>query len=203
MGKRKDFWKFSKQEKFDLLISWLVLSFAFAIVINPLLFNITNWLESLPIAMFAVGTGFIFHEIAHRQAARHFGFVSEFRAWYTGLGLALLIAVATGGRFIFAAPGATYFFGENVTRKQNGIISAAGPSINIILGIVLLLIVIFLPMGEVIGKILFFSSMINFWFAFFNLLPVFMLDGKKVLHWKPEVWVLLMGTAAFFVFLMW
>ncbi len=200
MAKKRDFWKFSEKEKIDLFISWITLSIAFAVVINPVFFNLSNLLISLPIALVAVGTGFVFHELAHRQAARHYGFVSEFRAWYPGLAFALLIAIVTGGRFIFAAPGATYFFANNVTLKQNGIISVVGPIINIILGL-FLLIASFFVMDEFFKIVLIYSSMINFWFALFNMIPIYPLDGSKVLAWNPLVWIIVVGISALLVFM--
>jgi Zn-dependent protease len=196
----KDFWYFSEIEKRDLFISWLTLSVAFALVINPIFFNFKNLIVSLPIALVAVGTGFVFHELAHRQAARHFGFHSEYRAWYPGLIFAVGLAILTMGRFIFAAPGATYFFGNDVTKKQNGIISAAGPAVNIIIGISLLSIS-FIPLDAFIRNILFYSAMINFWFAFFNLLPIFILDGTKIIQWNKGVWAILIIIAGFFAFI--
>lgn len=199
MAKKKNFWKFSKQEKTDLIISWLTLSLAFALVINPVFFNLTNLIISLPIALVAVGTGFIFHELAHRQAARHYGFVSEFRAWYPGLAFAVILAIMTGGRFIFAAPGAVYFFGNNVSTKQNGIISVVGPLTNIIFGLILLLVSFFI-LDSFATMVLQISSMINFWFALFNMLPIYPLDGSKVLTWSPAAWLAVIGVSAVFVF---
>ncbi|MDD3084084.1 MAG: site-2 protease family protein [Candidatus ainarchaeum sp.] len=202
-SKKKGFWNFSKQEKIDLIISWFTLSIAFTWLIQNRILGIpelgfnTAISIAIPVGFIAVGTGFVLHELAHRQAARHFGFVSEYRAWYPMLGLAVLFAIFTG--FIFAAPGATYFFGNNVSRKQNGIISASGPTINLIAGIILLGIS-FLFKDSLISIILLFTSTINFWFAFFNLLPIWVLDGKKVLYWKPEVWIILFGIAVAFVF---
>jgi Zn-dependent protease len=194
-SKKKGFWSFSKQEKIDLLVSWITLSIAFSLVLMS--FDLTSALSgvigylppllAVPIAFVAVGTGFIFHELAHRQAARHFGFVSEYRAWYPMLLLAVIFAFLTG--WILAAPGATYFFGRNVSRKQNGIISVAGPVINTIIGILLLLISLAFA-SELIKIVLVSAARINFFFALFNLLPIWILDGEKVLAWNPIAWFL-------------
>ena len=198
----KDFWYFSKQEKIDLLVSWIVLSAAFMWLVNNRFIALPGMSlsmalsMSIPIALVAVGTGFVLHELAHRQTARHFGFHSEYRAWYPLLGLALVFAIFTG--WILAAPGATYFFGQNVSKKQNGIISAAGPAINLIIGILLLVISYFV--GGILGMILGYASMINFWFAFFNLLPIFILDGTKIIQWNKGVWAILIIIAGFFAF---
>ncbi len=206
MSKRKNYWAFSSQEKIDLLISWITLSVAFTIVLVN--FNLTSIFAggnfgylpiviAAPIALVAVGTGFVFHELAHRQAARHFGFVSEYRAWYPILGLAVVFAFLTG--WILAAPGATYFFGQNVTRKQDGIISVAGPVVNVILGIILLLLSLAFT-SELLQIVLIASARINFFFALFNLLPIWILDGKKVLAWNPGVWFLAILIPALSIF---
>ena len=203
---KKSAWYFSNKEKKDLLISWIVLSLAFTLVLLRvrLIGDLLNSGKPLPlelavlIAFVAVGTGFVFHELAHRQAARHFGFHSEYRAWYKMLGLAVIFAAISG--WIIAAPGATYFFGQNVTRKQNGIISLAGPTINLILGF-LFLTIGFLILGTFVGNILIAASMINFFFAFFNLLPILMLDGSKVVAWNPLVWIVSISIAGIMSFM--
>jgi len=199
MPQKQSIFHFSPQESKDLIISWLTLSLAFAVVINPAFFNISNLFYSLPIALLAVGTGFVFHELAHREAAKYFGFKSEFRAWYPGLLIALGLAIATMGQFIFAAPGATYFLGENVSRKQNGLISLAGPFTNIVLGILLLIIGAQFA-DKFIQLIFVYAGTINFWFALFNLLPIFPLDGAKVISWKPGVWVFFILISGILVF---
>ena len=202
----KSIWHFSKKEKIDLTLSWIILSLAFSLVLlrfklfSDLLVAGSNmpFEVAIPIAFIAVGTGFVFHELAHRQAARHYGFHSEYRAWYPMLGMAVVFAFLTG--WILAAPGATYFFGQNVSRKQNGMISFAGPLINIILGFLFLLIGLSFN-GTIIATIIVSVAMINFFFAFFNLLPILMLDGSKVIAWDPKVWIIgiaIAGIMSFF-----
>jgi Zn-dependent protease len=200
MAKKNSLFYFSPQEKKDLIISWLTLSLAFAVVINPVFFDISNLLFSFPIALLSVGTGFVLHELAHREAAKHYGFHSEFRAWYPGLAIALGLAIVTMGRFIFAAPGATYFFGENVTRKQNGIISIAGPLTNIVLGVTLAIISALIG-DEMLATVTGYAAIINFWFALFNMIPIYPLDGSKVLAWKPAVWLGIIAVAGLLVFM--
>lgn len=196
---KKSIFYFSPQEKKDLLISWITLSIAFALLISPTLLGITDFLFGLAIAIVAVGTGFIFHELAHREMAKHYGFHSEFRAWYPGLALALILAIVTMGQFTFAAPGATYFYATNVSKKQNGIISAAGPIVNIILGLILLLAGL-ATSDALLKTILLSSAMINYWFALFNLIPIYPLDGSKIIKWNFPIWIALIAISAFLVF---
>lgn len=187
-------------ERNDLIISWLTLSFAFSLLISDNFLNLMNLVEAIPIALVAVGTGFVFHEMAHRQMARRFGFHAEFRAWKMGLVFAVVVAIMSGGRFIFAAPGATYVFAQNISVKKNGKISMAGPATNIVLGFILMFFSLLSP-TDLVFKILFYSAWINFWFAFFNMLPIGPLDGTKILVWNKRVWIaglLVAGIMALF-----
>ncbi len=188
------------RERNDLIISWLTLSIAFALVISDNFLNLMSLAEALPIALVAVGTGFVAHEMAHRQVARRYGFHSEYRAWMGGLAFAVLLAFVSGGRFIFAAPGATYIFATDISVKQNGKISIAGPATNLVIGIALLLIGLFMAEGFA-STVLGYAAFINFWFAFFNLLPFGPLDGKKVMAWNAGVWLAAIAVAAFLAFL--
>lgn len=199
-SKKKGLFYFSPQEKKDLIISWLTLSLAFAIMINPVFFNISNLIISFPIALIAVGTGFVLHELAHREAAKYYGFHSEFRAWYQGLFIALALAIITGGRFLFAAPGATYFFAEKVTLKQNGLISLAGPATNLVIGLMLMIIASTFK-GDFLGVVFNLAGQVNFFFAFFNLLPILILDGSKIFAWNKIVWLFFFGISAILVFI--
>ena len=199
-AEKKGLFYFSPQEKKDLIISWLTLSLAFALMINPVFFNITNLLISFPIALIAVGTGFVLHELAHREAAKYYGFHSEYRAWYQGLILAVGLAIITQGSFIFAAPGATYFFAEKVSIKQNGIISISGPLTNLVLGLLLMMIATFFE-GDFLNTVFSLAGQINFFFALFNLLPILMLDGSKVFAWNKAIWGVFFAISAVLVFL--
>ncbi|MCX6798671.1 MAG: site-2 protease family protein [Candidatus Diapherotrites archaeon] len=185
-------------ERNDLLLSWITLSIAFALVISDNFLSLMSIADALPTALIAVGTGFVFHEMAHRNVARKFGFHAEFRAWTGGLIFAVLIAVISGGRFIFAAPGATYIFAQNISREKNGKISIAGPITNLVIGFVLLIAAV--ALGGFFSTVLGSAALINFYFAFFNLLPFGPLDGTKVMAWNSGIWGATIGIAAIMSF---
>lgn len=185
----KDSWdKMNKKERNDLIISWLTISLAFAWLIKNVLSNIlpfpNDFAMAIPIAIVGVGTGFVFHEMGHRQVAKHFGAHAEFRAWNTGLIIAIISAVIF--RFIFAAPGAVYIYGPHLTRKQNGLISLAGPLTNIIIATIAFATALFT--SGFIELILMYTAMINLFLAFFNMLPIPPLDGSKVMAWDVRIW---------------
>jgi len=115
---------------------------------------------------------------------------AEFRAWQFGLIFAILSAFVG---FIFAAPGAVYIYG-NITRKQNGYISIAGPAVNIVVALFFGLIAFAVPNGIVnlTGTI---GFQINMFLAMFNLIPFGPLDGVKVFVWSKTVWLVTFAIA--------
>jgi Zn-dependent protease len=143
------------------------------------------------ISLFTAGIGFVFHELAHKFVAQHYGCVAEFRAFNQMLYLALGLAAVIG--FIFAAPGAVMISGR-VTLRENGKISLAGPLTNFVLAIVFLGLSFKAP-------ILFVGFFINTWLGLFNLLPFGNFDGKKILDWHRYVWLgmVLVGIALLWV----
>jgi len=92
---------------------------------------------------------------------------------------------------VFAAPGAVIIQGH-VSPKQNGLISAAGPVANLVLALV------FLALSPWLGIVAYYGYLINAWLALFNLIPVWLLDGKKVLHWNKPIYFALLFLAAVF-----
>ncbi|MDD5162979.1 MAG: site-2 protease family protein [Candidatus ainarchaeum sp.] len=177
----------NKTEFRDLFISYITISVAFAILLGRDFLNIGNFNDfsfALATSMIAVGAGFILHELAHRQVAKHFGAHAEYRVWNFGLIFAL---ISSFFGFIFAAMGAVYIEGENIDRRQNGIISIAGPLTNIAIGIVFALILV-LSANPMTIEIARYGILINLWLGFFNLLPIPPLDGSKVLVWNPLIW---------------
>jgi Zn-dependent protease len=173
----------SSKEVLDLLIAWLGVSFAFYLVLFRPALSYASLENVLPliITLVVVGSSFVLHELLHKFTAQHFGFWSEFRASYTMLAFAILFAAIAG--IVFAAPGATMIYGPAITKRQNGIISAAGPLLNLALGGLFLLLYLLTPSGGVLSALGQLGFIINVWFSAFNLLPIGPLDGKKVLDW--------------------
>jgi Zn-dependent protease len=119
----------------------------------------------LKIGLFLVA-GFIsilVHELGHALMARKFGAYSE------------ITLQAFGG---YAA-----YSGVRLSRPQSFAVTAAGPVVQILLGIALLVAFRYLPeMNHNIGYFLVTLMQISIFWAVLNLLPVLPLDGGQMLN---------------------
>ena len=168
--------KFSPIEQRDLVKAWFVIALAFAIVFNGGLGFESDFFILIVFSAITVGLGFLLHELAHKYVAQMYGCWAEFRAFNGMLWLALICSFFG---FVFAAPGAVMIHGNYISRKMNGLISAAGPATNYVLALV------FLGIGQLGGNIFgtlgAYGFMINAWLGLFNMIPFGQFDGRKIL----------------------
>lgn len=141
----------------------------------------------------AVGSGFLLHELAHKFVAQYYGYLSEFRGDFKMMFFAMLIAL-TG--FVLLAPGAVLIMGRP-SKKKNGIISTAGPFINLLLAF--LFIILTLTFTGFWGQVFLISFMVNVWLGLFNMIPVWVLDGKKILQWNNKVYFTMLTIFVIFL----
>ena len=181
---------FTSHEIRDIIISMLVIAGVFAYVFRGI--NQGNFISLIPVTLVAVGFGFVLHELAHKFVAVRYGFYAEYRLWVEGLVLAIVTA-ALG--FVFAAPGAVYIHGQYISREENGKISIAGPLTNIALAVIFFVSIQFVSFSPILALVCSLGFTINSFLAFFNLLPIGILDGAKVLKWNPVIWVATTGIA--------
>ncbi len=188
-----------KKEIQDIVIADLVLTLAFALTLSGGIYYIHTagfahtFIIGLEISFVAVTLSFVLHELMHKFVAQHFGAVAGFRTSDIGL----IITLFTGAMgFLFGIPGATMIYASNFTKKENGIVSLAGPLTNfVVFGVFFAaLIVINPPVTSFMFSLLFFTVFISLWLAFFNMLPIFPLDGSKVLAWNKLVYVIIMSV---------
>ncbi len=180
----------SKTEKIHLTIALLVLTLAFTISFSGGLTGVEleNFLRTFSLSFVAVGTAFLFHELAHRMVARKYGCWAEFRMWPMGLMMALFFSFMG---FVFAAPGAVMISGQ-ITEEQNGYISASGPATNWLVGTLFLAgSYVLLINGHYLWVPLAFVCFINLFIGGFNLLPFGPLDGAKIFRWSVPNYILL------------
>ncbi|HUU74471.1 MAG TPA: peptidase M50 [Methanoregulaceae archaeon] len=192
--------RISVRERQDLIIAWIAISLAFSLIFIRPGATIALFLFFLGVSLVTVGVGFILHELAHKFTAMKYGFWAEFRK--NNLMLLVAVALAALVGVVFAAPGATMIYGPAITREQNGKISAAGPLTNLLLCIPF---AVLLAMGSVvdfrlIGINVFYTLgliglQVNAMIAVFNMLPIGVLDGRKVLAWNKLVFLVLIAAS--------
>ncbi|MCX6775322.1 MAG: site-2 protease family protein [Candidatus Micrarchaeota archaeon] len=183
-------------EMIDIIVSVLALAFAFSI----------SRLEFFPIILLTVGVGFVAHELAHRFVANHYGAKAFYRAWPEGLLFMFATAAITGGKFLFAAPGAVYIYSTYLSKRENGIISISGAVMNFLLAIFFLFVAVAIgvggtPKADMLAEsFISFGTYMNLYLAFFNMIPIPPLDGSKVIAWSFPVWAAFMLILVILVF---
>jgi Zn-dependent protease len=135
------------------------------------------------------GLAFIHHELAHKLTAQQYGLWSEFRIDPFGALVSLLTAISP---FKIIAPGAVRVFGSRITLEGMGKIALAGPLTNIIQVPVFVFLSMFYPLFWV-------AAIMNADLALFNLIPLSILDGRKVFRWNKTIWT----TAFVAAFIVW
>ncbi len=193
--------RFSSTEIKHIVISTMVLAFAFTLIFAQR-WTIDSIIDKFPVMLFLVVLSFLFHELAHKYTAQRFGCWAEFRKWDAGLLLALAIVVISGGNLLFAAPGAVVIYSEWLSVRENGLISVSGPLTNIILMVLFIFVGFAFPiLKHTYGEMIFYGMYINGILAWFNLWPVWRLDGTDIFHWNKTVWISLFGFSFLSVFL--
>jgi Zn-dependent protease len=136
--------------------------------------------EALLVNSILFVAAFLLHEYAHKLVANFSGLWAEFRLNMIGV---LLTALSIFTPFFkIISPGVTMISGVADT-KTLGKIAIWGPVVNIIMSLALLP-VLFLPKGSILLP----SFYLNGFIAVFNLLPIGILDGKKVFDYSKLIW---------------
>ena len=185
--------KGSSREHRDLAISTIFLTTAMTIIYSRSFRMSTdptlNILLLVLMCFVLVSVSFVAHEMGHRWFARKYGAWAEYRMFPLGLLVSLFTAFMG---ILFAAPGAVVISGR-IDTKQYGIISAAGPAVNLVLGAAFLA-VFHMTTGSVHVIAYLFASL-NIFLALFNLLPIPPLDGSKIMRWSTPALALMLICA--------
>jgi Zn-dependent protease len=188
----------------DIIVADLVLSFAFTMILSGgILYGslkVSTFLEWFAISLVAVSFSFVLHEMMHKFVAQHYGAVAAFRRSDNGLMITLITSLLG---FLVGIPGATVIYAHNFTKEQEGYVSLAGPLTNFVVFAAFLALFIGVygvpgnlmakinsvaNSGDFVGLLLITTMQVSLILAFFNMLPIWPLDGSKVLRWSKAVY---------------
>jgi Zn-dependent protease len=196
----------------QILVSVAAISIALGIVFaepSGIMEYPVEFMVFLAPLLVTVGSGFIMHEMAHKLVAIYYGAQAKFRMWTQGI---VFMMVTSLFGVLFAAPGAVYIHARHITKRQNGMISLAGPALNV--GLIAFFVVLqfvapvqqyysflaALPaafagfgMSRGILHVWQFGAAMNLILALFNMIPAFPLDGSKVYAWSRIAWFASVG----------
>ncbi len=195
---------FTREELTALGIAVVVLTLCFSVAFMGGILDLlamkssdrTIFFEILPVAFVSVLTAFALHELAHKISANYFGHYAAFSYSKQGLILAAILSFLFG--VLFAAPGAVFIYGQP-TRRENGIISLAGPITNLILGIifsvlffVFVVFSLFVKASSFLASAFFLIATINIFIGGFNMIPIMPFDGSKIWKWNKVVYIVML-----------
>lgn len=188
--------QFTSREIISILVAWAVLSIAISYkYLLSFVEGNSGDLQIVAAAAIATATAFILHEMGHKFVAVRRGYVAHFQIWTWGIGLTLVTAIISGGTFLFGAPGAVYIAPaaamtafryysstqkESDPRRENLLISAAGPGVNLAFAIFFLIIYELSTTYNFIAIVATFGLELNVGLGTFNMLPIPPLDGSKI-----------------------
>ncbi len=155
------------------------------------------------------------HELAHKYSAVRLGCYARYILSPVGLLITLVSAIPylpirflMPGYVVVSSP----YYDPVINKRVNGIVSYAGPLVNIVLGVASILAYHFLIpwLIHVYGLsywiivlvwFLVVNTQINGWVAIFNLLPIPPLDGSKIIAWKPLIWIIMIVAAGIILYI--
>ena len=202
IDKIKRYFTFSKEELKVILVSSLVVGFMFAFRD----FSLYNLITAIGIVILSL----LLHISIQKIAGLHDGFGTEFKIWWMGLLIGLVITFITNGRIWWIVfPGGIVFsmlarhrlgkFRYGMNYWPMGIIAFAGPIASIVFGTVFKNINLYLLNSAfpLFDRIFIF----NLVFAACQMLPIPPLDGHYMFFASRSAYAFLLGTIITYVVL--
>lgn len=165
---------FSLREFRDMTIAILLFIVAFLRLPSQMTGNYGFNVLMLATLGFGASLAFLIHELAHKFMATYLGSAAKFKLEPIGVAVTAISALAGLPLIVPGAVNITSYVRE---KETIGKIALVGPMTNVIMALM--------------ARALLLNSLVwlNVLFAFVNLLPLFILDGKKIFYWSRLVWL--------------
>ncbi|MFH1510924.1 MAG: hypothetical protein ABIF10_04470, partial [Candidatus Woesearchaeota archaeon] len=203
MGNYSDLCKrylmFTKEEITGVIVSILVLTMIVAFDDKSETFNISSWIGNFLVWLIIVASSFIVHQLGHRLIGLKIGYRVEYRIWWYGLLIGIVVMLLTRGKFWVLVPGSIlvhhmqlhrlgkFRFGPNVFSFS--MISLWGPLASIFFAAIVKTLQVWFGLaifGEAFVDKLF---MFNLWLAAYALLPIPPLAGSRIFFHSRAIYV--------------
>jgi Zn-dependent protease len=185
LDKVKTHYRFSGEELKSIALAILLLGFVIGFNDNQESFEILNWLRNLVQSIMLVALAILVRESVRRIYALQFGHKVEFKLWWTGIGIAIALAVISMGKIPFLVYGGMVvsilprhrlgYFRYNISFKDKAGIALMTNLSSLVLAL-FFKVMMFLP-SPLIEK----AMIINIIFAIVNMLPIPPLDGSAII----------------------
>ncbi len=178
------------EEWVDILVGFTIIVIVFGF--TQYIFN-RNWWGFLTGGLL-LATAFIPHELAHKYVAEKRGQFARYILWVRGMFFTLFTLLLGIGLVV---PGfvAIVPLHRQMTKDENGEVAFAGPITNLIIGsvgFVLWMLTLFLniplPAIFAVPNIFMRVAQFNGLIALFNCIPLWQLDGRKILQWNKWIY---------------
>jgi Zn-dependent protease len=178
----------------DIVVADLALTLAFTLVLGGGAAGIgsagTPLLQLAAISFVAVTLSFVLHEMMHKYVAQRFGAIAAFRRSDSGILITLVTSIAG---FLVGLPGATVIYSSSFTKREEGIVSIAGPLMNFaVFAVFFALNILAAHSGAFVRQLITTTMLVSLIIAFYNMLPIYPLDGSKVLRWNRPTYAVMM-----------
>jgi hypothetical protein len=198
IDKLRRYFRFNMDEVKSIIISSVIIGFVFAL---------RNWTDAtigdFIISVLIVLVSVIFHASLQKVLAIHIGFNAEFKLWWQGIFIGLIVSIASMGKvWWLILPGGVIFsfmarhrlgkFRYGLNYWPMGWIGFTGPVASIILGTIFKNIELYIAGA---GIPLFHSIFVfNLAFAVTSMLPIPPLDGHYMFFASRPWYAVLFGT---------
>ncbi len=211
--KIKRYMPFNAPEIKALIITIICLTFIVAFNDKRADFSLFDWTSNFIFWLIIVTISVIVKQLGHRLIGIFYGFRVEYKLWWYGLIIGLLIAFVSRGNIWLLIPGGIMIHQLSVHRigwfrygtnmRAFSIIALFGPLANILFATLIKTLQIWLHIFPAESLVVDRIFLFNMAYAAYNLLPIPPLDGSRIIYDSRLIYIFTATSIAAYAFLAW